>query len=505
MGSPKYPECDLCPSSDCDDEKLKQVLDDPDFTKTFVNNMLVSNIDEISKDCYFMSEVISDKTDPMGIADFAFCIFVTLSQLVEMPRDKRMEIAVIFRQEFDRMAEDVSQGREIAKKKVVSPKPAAEKQAQGKAVSLQASPKGAPAKPPPPQVRFPPTQVQPEPRAVPAKPLPEPGEPEAPAGDSKKFLDELDQDIAEIDAISGNIEKIMKSEVTAAPEVTEEPEPKPAVATPAAAQAPKRSVLEPVIGKLAGRPTATGVPAQPVSKPRIPPKPKEPTKPREPERGSKANPIKLTAENLAGIVSDKDMARIEKGIKIRRIDPSKFAPKVTAPPQLRDASAAGQAVKPARLPEKVERVARSTEKEKALSQELFSAFQQIKSKDQLPNTFTLESLGVGETPEEATPDKKELEKPVKMEKPKEPTSAFLVDLFRLTPEETVASQPAPQPQPKPVASPVGDLTLNFGEETKPAKAPAAQVGKVEGTKTCPSCKATNAAKNTFCSKCGAKL
>ncbi len=500
----KFPECDLCPTSNCDDEKISQVMEDADFTKSFVNNMLASNIDEISKDCYFMSEVISEKTAPMEIADFAFCIYVQLSQLVEMPMDKRMEIGVLFRQEFDRMAEDISQGREVSKKKggaTAKEATAAKKevsfQAKALAPPAAAKPKVAPAKSPAPIQAKPVPVPAPVPANVPGKPRASPGPekptiaklpaarpapvPEPAKDDARKFLADLDLDIAEIDAISSSVEQLIKSEPEMVPapadveaidiDVIAAEAPAPAVPT-----ARKGGGLEPVIGKLAGvRPVATGATKAPAAA-------YVPAKPREPEQGSKTRPIKLTPEMLAGIVSDKDMARVEKGIKIRRIEAGRLAPKVTAPMQLRDGSSAGAAGRPSGLPDKIERIDRPTEKGKALGEELFTKFQQIKAREELPNTFSLETLGVGAHPEgEEVPEKKA-----------SPGGQFITDIFKLSPHEA----PAP---PKAVARPaVEDLTLDFGED-KVSKEPAGAM------KVCPSCNKANPAKNVFCAKCGARF
>ncbi len=530
----KFPECDLCPTSACDDEKIELVLQDADFTKAFVNNMLASNIDEIAKDCYFMSEVISEKTTPMEIADFAFCIYVQLSQLVEMPTDKRMEIGVMFRQEFDHMGEDASQGREVTKKKAGAPAPAKDAPPAKSAVSFQAKAIAAPspAKPKAPlaPVRPPaPAQAKAQPATAPtpvkapvkARAVPEPAKPEIakppapkPArasepvkDDARKFLAELDQDIADIDEISSTVEKLIQSEGEQAPETPAAP----AATAPASPAGRKSGGLEPVIGKLAAvRPMATGAIQAPAAA-------RAPSKPREPERGSKANPIKLTPEMLAGIVSDKDMARVEKGIKIKRIDSARLAPKVTAPLQMRDGSTTANTGKQARMPEKIERIDRPTEKGKALGEELFSAFQQIKAREELPSTFNLETLGVGEHPEE------------KAEKKATPGSKFISDLFSLSPEKPPAQEePAPAPvverpasgpiSERPAARPVVErptaksiienLTLDFGEERlaetrqKPGPATTAGAGP---TKLCPSCQKPNPAKNVFCAKCGARF
>jgi hypothetical protein len=521
----KFPECDLCPTSACNDEKIEVVLQDADFIKAFVNNMLTSNIDEIAKDCYFMSEVISEKTTLMEIADFAFCIYVQLSQLVEMPIDKRMEIAVLFRQEFDRMGEDVTQGREVAKKKASAPSPAKEAPSaksatvsfQAKAITAPAPAKQkaalAPVRPPAP------VQAKPEPTPTPTKApvkvraLPEPvklevAKPPAPkpapepvGDDARKFLDELDQDIADIDEISSKVEKLIQTEGEPEPDASAVPvAPSPAPAAPAGR---KSGGLEPVIGKLAAvRPMATGAIQAPAAA-------RAPSKPREPERGSKANPIKLTPEMLAGIVSDKDMARVEKGIKIKRIESSRLAPKVTAPMQMRDGSMSPSTGKPAGMPEKIERIDRPTDKGKALGEELFSAFQQIKAREELPSTFNLETLGVGEHPEGE-----------RVEKKATPGSKFISDLFSLSPEkppaqeEPVSSPVVEKPASRPVVerpttkSIIENLTLDFGEE-RPTEAkrqpgPATTAG-AGPTKICPSCQKPNPAKNVFCAKCGARF
>lgn len=492
----KYPECDLCPTSDCNDEKIEMVLQDADFTKAFVNNMLASNIDEISKDCYFMSEVISEKTSPMEIADFAFCIYVQLSQLVEMPMDKRMEIGVLFRQEFDHLAEEVSKGREIAKKKASAPGAKAAAGPAKMAVAFEAKaiagpagtqPRAAPAQAPSGPIAPVKATPAPAPAAASArvistppasatvkpKPLPVPVKaidnripdgkpaPKAATDDARKFLEELDQDIAEIEAISSTVEQLIQTDATpviGTPSDAVESD-AGAISTPGTLDLPpdrasrKGGGLEPVIGKLAGaRPVASGASPAPAttSQNAFP-------KPREPERGSKANPIKLTPDMLAGVISEKDMARVEKGIKIKRVDSSKLAPKVAAPMQMRDGSMPVALAKPARLPDKIERIDRPTEKGKALGEELFTAFQQIKQRDELPSTFNLETLGVGASEKEG--------EEAEQGKKSSPGSQFISDLFRLSPEKpSVQSKPAPAPATPAPASSVGTLTLDFGEE-----------------------------------------
>jgi len=437
----KYPECDLCPSNNCEDEKLKQVMDDPDFTKAFVNNLLASNIDEITKDSYFMAEVISEKTDPVDIADFGFCIYVTLSQLVEMPMDKRMEIAVVFRQEFDHMAEEAAKVRQIAKKVSAKTNKPATKAIQAKPASSQLKPVQVPAKAiTKPATGKPLPTVKPASVAAKATPAARPAKESK--GETEKFLAELDQDIADIDTISGNVDKIMKALPTAAPE---ESELEAQVVAPVQPER-KKTKLEPVIGKLAGMPVAIGATE-------AKPKPREPLAPRKPEPGSKANPIKLTPEMLSGIIDEKDMARVEKGIKIHRVDASKFASKPTAPPQLKKEAQP----RPTEIG-KFERIDRSNAKEKALSQELFSAFQQIKTKDQLPNTFTLDSLGVGA-------DQKS-EKIKEQDAKKSQENEFLVDLLKLSPDEKEKKEPILLSPPKPS---IGNLTLNFDDDAKPTK------------------------------------
>ncbi|HME55197.1 MAG TPA: hypothetical protein VKM55_23520 [Candidatus Lokiarchaeia archaeon] len=432
----KYPECDLCPASNCEDEKLKQVLDDPDFTKAFVNNLLVSNIDEITKDSYFMAEVISERTDPVEIADFAFCIYVTLSQLVEMPLDKRMEIAVVFRQEFDHMAEEASKVRQIAKKVKVSSSKSSAKVTQAKRAPIQAQPVQIPSKKP---VKSPAGKALPavKPVTAAAKSSAATRPSKESNADTEKFLAELDQDIADIETLSGNVDKIIQTTPATSPEESESLIEVEAPVQPER----KKTKLEPVIGKLAGKPVAIGAT---VAKP----KPAAPRTPRQPELGSKANPIKLTPEMLEGSISEKDMARVDKGIKIKRVDTSKFSSKPTAPHQIKLESQ----TKPAKH-EKMERIDRSSEKEKALSQELFTAFQQIKTKEQRPNTFTLNTLGVG-----AGEKSKES---IELNRKKNEENVFLTDLLKLSPDQKEKKEPE---QASPAKTAIGNLTLDFDEE-----------------------------------------
>ncbi|MHA1697358.1 MAG: hypothetical protein ACTSWN_00795, partial [Promethearchaeota archaeon] len=88
----KYKECQLCKNpSDCKEERLSEVYNDVEFVQNFVKNLEQFKIDEIVNDCYFMAETISGKIEPSEIADFAFCIYVVLSNLIEIEDSKRLE------------------------------------------------------------------------------------------------------------------------------------------------------------------------------------------------------------------------------------------------------------------------------------------------------------------------------------------------------------------------------------------------------------------------------
>ncbi len=117
-GLQKYPECDLCTSTECNDDKVSQIFEDVEFTKQFLLNMKKGNVkyEEIANDCYLMAEVISGKTDPLDISEFAFCIYVSLAQLVELDPQQRMEVAVVFKELLDKISGNIGTGRKVTKK-----------------------------------------------------------------------------------------------------------------------------------------------------------------------------------------------------------------------------------------------------------------------------------------------------------------------------------------------------------------------------------------------------
>ncbi|MFX0098341.1 MAG: zinc ribbon domain-containing protein [Candidatus Hodarchaeota archaeon] len=202
-------------------------------------------ISEIANDCYLMAEAISGKTDPEEITDFAYCIYVVFSHLVEIEHDKRIEIAKFFQEEIHRYAREIQQGREVAHKEG--------KEETGGWVDIE---------PQMPSVASLPTEEE----------------------NPDEFLKQLDEDIGSIPGTMSDLNLELKS------------------------TAKKAITLEPVIKKLApgGMMSAT-------SSPRA-----EPVFPRDTE-GSKSNPIKLTKEMLSGIISEKDLAKVEKGIKVKRV------------------------------------------------------------------------------------------------------------------------------------------------------------------------------------------
>ena len=115
-----------------------------------------------------------------------------------------------------------------------------------------------------------------------------PGKGQAPAKreHADEFFKQLDEDIAEMEGAIPDLSLDLKKE-----------------------KSKKTITLEPVIQKLA---PAGMMSAEPTAK-------AEPAFPRDAE-GSKLNPIKLTKEMLSGVVSEKDLARVEKGIKVKRVE-----------------------------------------------------------------------------------------------------------------------------------------------------------------------------------------
>lgn len=283
-----YPECDLCPQTNCDenDTVVKEVLEDADFVKNFANNMLNQNLEEIANDCYLMAEVVSGKTSPVEIADFGYCIYVALSQTIEMDADKRMEIAVVFREEFDKIIDKVSQERAVARKPAARP------------------PESTPVPTAPVVTTRPASPV--------AKPVAPPEEPGEEIESTDDFLKQLDEDIAEIEAISGKVDEMIAS---------------PALQKPSPVHPPPRPAkLEPVIQKL-----STPTKAPPAPAPASPAGFFQPASVKTPAAGSKSDPIKLTKDMLQEMVAPKDLSRIDKGMKIKRGSTTRGS--LSAPPQ----------------------------------------------------------------------------------------------------------------------------------------------------------------------------
>ncbi|MHA1369279.1 MAG: zinc-ribbon domain-containing protein [Promethearchaeota archaeon] len=112
----KYKECQLCKNpSDCKEERLSEVYNDVEFVQNFVKNLEQFKIDEIVNDCYFMAETISGKIEPSEIADFAFCIYVVLSNLIEIEDSKRLEMAREFQKEFEELGKEAAEYRVVTK------------------------------------------------------------------------------------------------------------------------------------------------------------------------------------------------------------------------------------------------------------------------------------------------------------------------------------------------------------------------------------------------------
>lgn len=219
------------------------------------------NISEIASDCYMMAEVVSGKTDPEEITDFAYCIYVVFSHLVEIEHEKRLEIAKFFQQEIHRYAKEVQQGREV-----VHAKGGQEEETGGW------------------------TDIEPQAPKVAELPavadLPGQGQAPAKREHADEFFKQLDEDIADMEGAIPDLALDFKKE-----------------------SSKKAITLEPVIQKLK---PAGMMSAEPTPK-------AEPAFPRDAE-GSKSNPIKLTKEMLSGVVSEKDLARVEKGIKVKRVE-----------------------------------------------------------------------------------------------------------------------------------------------------------------------------------------
>ncbi|MHA1682340.1 MAG: zinc ribbon domain-containing protein [Promethearchaeota archaeon] len=398
----KYVECEFCEEEECFQEKIEIVFDDPEFTKTFVDNMLDSRMDDIVNDCYLMAEVISGETSFKGISDFAYCIYVNLSRLVEMDDSKRKEIAKQFQEEFKNYGELIGKTREISHsdKKV--------------------------------------------------KKTPDEAKKVASEDVSDDFLARLDAEIAEIEEISDQVEKM----------VTE----------------PSTKVdLKPVIGKIPGsKIIIKGVEATkklPITA--------------GPPSGSKDNPIKLNPNILEGVVSDEDLAKVELGIKIKRIESTQrtFQPSRSDARSKVTSRARG---KPSPVEGKRSATADDLARKDAISKDLFNAFQQVKSKNtSTPTIFNIEappkeektpvagagglSLPLLDFSGGATPAGKETEK----EKAIESNSIGGPPI--ITPESTELN----------FANPIEDVTKD--------------------TIICPHCGKEIGSGKKFCNKCGKKL
>ena len=444
MSQDKYPECTLC-TGNCEDEKIKLVFEDADFNKTFVNNMIDSKIDEVVNDCYLMAEVISEKTDPLEIADFAYCIYVSLSQLIEMNDQKRMDIAVVFRQEFDKMAGVASKERIVAKGSSgqADAKPASQ---DGWVDMAESEPVKLPAKKSAPKL---------------APPVPSVNSVASEEDEDGDFLSQLDADLAEIDEISEQINVMIE----------ETPVEKPPGET-------QKVGLEPVIGKLSAKPVGgpASIPTSKFVSKELPPE------------GSKQNPIKLTPEMLKGIVSDKDLSRVDEGIKVKRVDIDKFSPRSKPQPRKKQ-------VKPVPKPFTDMPLKQPGQKDGKISSELFNALEFMKTKDKegpAPTIFDPVAAR-GET--------------------RKDVDTLLQDVV---PEQEEKEEKEPS-----IESPF--LNLDFGSKTEPNDGEKAeksgllfedpletQEKKIEEEKSdqnrpkkvCHNCKHVNDANNKFCNKCG---
>jgi hypothetical protein len=462
-----FPECDFC-TGICDDEKIQLVYEDPEFTKTFVNNMLESKLNEIVKDAYFMAEAISGSTNPLEIADFAYCIYVNLSQLVEMEPEKRLEIAVSFKQEFDKMVENIQMERQVAKK--AEPEPEPEPVPVPVPKSARASAKGG--------------KIVLKPVAVPAaKGVLAPSKAAAAPAvtkESKEFLKQLDADIAEIEEMSDQVGRIIADTGETLP---------PREVKPVQAPVISHAQLEPVLFQ---KPPKTS--ARAASVPAPAPSPLKAAGPRAREPGSKENPIKLTPELLEGnVVNVQDISKIEKGIKIKRVSIQKFTPQAL--------SASGATIDVTKLGKGAPPVGAPGKRGKNVSDELFQAFNEVKAKGKdrdkaLPKTFTPEIL---DTEEDRSPD---------TEKAGATGLAFEDEDTRQIGKKGSAGgkgkqKAAPFADEKAPAG--GDHDISFAapftlDEPRPSK--GGKADDADRVKVCHECNAINPIKNKFCNKCG---
>ncbi|MBD3186062.1 hypothetical protein GF325_04460 [Candidatus Bathyarchaeota archaeon] len=381
----KYLECDLC-EGECPEEKIDLVFDDPEFTKSFVDNMMASKMDEVVNDCYLMAEVISGASNNKEIAEFAFCLYVHLSHLIEIEDSKRIEIAKQFKKAFKDFGEQAASTREIAKSK--------ESKNHGDWIDIQGKPKAI-------------TREK-----------------------EDDFLKQLDDEIAEIEEISDKVNEMVKSP----------PSQQPVDLKPVISKIPGSKIIHP------------GIPAT---------KRKKPSK--TPPLGSKDNPIKLTEEMLSGVVSDEDLAKVEMGIKVKRIDihQNQFRPEQVMGRGARQAQGQVEGTKnTARTPKRPSDESRR----EYISNELFNAFNKAKKQGT------------------------------------EPRLEFALDSKKKNGDSDENDREGPESD-KNVVKPFLDFSID-------GETPAGMDGKEKAAMdetTCSKCGAKNKVMNRFCSKCGKKL
>jgi hypothetical protein len=481
-----FPECDFCTGT-CDDEKIQLVYEDPEFTKTFINNLLDSKLDDIVNDAYLMAETVSGRTNPMEIADFAYCIYVNLSQLVEMEPEKRMEIAVSFKQEFDKMVETIQTGREVAKKVEPAPEPVPAKKSPKAGVKTG-------------KIELKPVSV-PAAQGVLASKVAKP----AAKNENEAFLLQLDADIAEMVEMSGQVDKFIAET---------EDQLSPTQVKPVQAPVVTHAQLEPVV-------------RQPASKAAKQPEPEAgplgitPPRPREP--GSKENPIKLTPELLEGnVVNVQDINKVEKGIKIKRVDIQKFTP------QALSASGGAGTIDVTKLGKGAPAVGAPGKRGKNASEDLFQAFNEVKAKGKerdkaLPRTFTPEILGTAakKAParDEASLDFSSLDAGDEAEQDHDPAKEKAGSLSLAFEDEGThaigkkgSSGGRGRQKAAPFVAEKGpvdeDHELSFSvpftlDEPRPSK--GKKVDDADRVKVCHECNAVNPIKNKFCAKCGTEF
>ncbi|MHA1890363.1 MAG: hypothetical protein ACTSYS_05210 [Promethearchaeota archaeon] len=333
MGMPKkYPECEHC-KIDCDDEKIEEVFEDPEFTKGLLDNIMNVNIEEIINDCYLMSEVISGKTNPRDIADFAYCIFVNLSHLIEIPDNDRSYLANEIKENLEIYWKEALKSREIASKGATSKKEERKVKRSNEDEDIPKSIIEDQAKD---------------------------------SDDIDDFFENLDNELAEIETISENIESIINTEHG------EEP-------------AQPKIALKPVIQKLTGKKVTSPINNSMLTSRAM----------KGPSLGSKQNPIKLTKEMLEGSVMNKDLEKMDMGIKILRVklrERPKLAPRAAPPLSISDntISVARDASKSFDSSQSNENM----ENREYISQQLFQALEQVKARNQaIENGAPLLSFG----------------------------------------------------------------------------------------------------------------